>query len=940
MNYTVDTECESLIIDLSGGNAVQYGIIEELIDNGLIQNLGGSVKIPFSVFYRWSEEDSDPYKMDNGKKNLFQLLEIEKFFNQKLHFTYSGVLGQRKWCFNLYYLNRKITRHGPFLTDIGKTHVYGYMHQHLYELLLFSEQDPAIESYDLITHHRIILAKAKKLEEEGFVIVDSLTESRTFFEIEQPLELGFNISSNTNELTLLPLLTGNDIPEDIAQDFQNQFNSTDTISQSLRFSSKYNDSKKKYVLLKKTQTEQLNKILEVNTKIRASKDVAFDVLQNPERYFDPDVIDLDNFSERVDRLDVFKVERIPNSSTTLVHWFDDCFINGIPDVKEFKIDDEIIVRIVSALEDAESKNALSFQFDSYLLKTCETRSIINAYLLKKAESADIDKKNQNETTNPVLIAKGNIQEVEYTGNSIRINTESFDPLYTELSCTLKNHQIQGISWIQGQYKAGSTGCILADDMGLGKTIQVLYFLEWVNEQRISNNLSSIQVLLVVPLTLIQNWKDEYNSFFPQGTLFFFEKPRLENISDQFEKQNKLGCVIITTYQTLQRNQIQYASIKWDIIIADEIQIAKSHTSRVSNALKVMNAPFKIAMTGTPVENSYNELWNIADWVSPGILGSLAQFSRTYSINKATSEEEIVKVGHAIRDKLGTLILRRLKSDILTSELPQKIVHNSTIDFIPELELEVPMSPYQLSKYVMIRNKAKKAVSRNEIFLYIQQLKLVSDHPRLLNEKEMFQMAVIDQIFAYESAKIPVLERLLDQVKNKNEKAIIFCEYKLTQYFISGWISKRYNIRVPVINGLSPVTDKLQTRFANSETQDFSSLSRKSVVDHFNSLPGFTVMVLSIKAAGVGLNITGANHVIHFSRHWNPAKEDQATDRAYRIGQTKDVHVYYPKLVSPDFSTFDMNIEKIIERKRLLAKEALFPSNYLDNEENISDMFLA
>ena len=328
----------------------------------------------------------------------------------------------------------------------------------------------------------------------------------------------------------------------------------------------------------------------------------------------------------------------------------------------------------------------------------------------------------------------------------------------------------------------------------------------------------------------------------------------------------------------------------------------------------MKGTFKIALTGTPVENSLLDLWCIMDYCVPGLLGNAKAFASQYQNPLKKEDTDIVVLGNEIHDKMGIYFMRRLKRDV-AKDLPEKI----------ELKQQIEMPIVQSDTYKRVVNDYISGAQPN-MLLTIMDIREVSEHPYLYDSTLSHRTL---QELANSSARLQATIAFLDRIKEKNEKVIIFAERKETQKMLWRVCHKRYGIAAKVINGDTP---SIVTRqMANKQ-------SRQASIDEFQAVDGFNVIIMSPVAAGMGLNVTAANHVIHYSRHWNPAKESQATDRAYRIGQEKDVFVYYPMAVSKDFKSFDETLDELLFRKTSLATSTIFPTERVEvKQEELSQM---
>lgn len=402
-------------------------------------------------------------------------------------------------------------------------------------------------------------------------------------------------------------------------------------------------------------------------------------------------------------------------------------------------------------------------------------------------------------------------------------------------------------------------------------------------------------MIVAPKTLIQNWSNELEKFAPAlaESVYIHTGSNRSKDLDFIEKSG----ITITTYQTLVRDQLLLAQVNWQAMICDEAQAIKNPTTSVSKVVKAMKVKFRLAVTGTPVENSLSELWSIIDFVQPGLLGSLSQFKQDFiKPLETTSESEIEE---KLMSRISFIYKRRTKSDELKDQLPAKTI----------VTKEVTLNPLQHQLYVdtisLVRNKMLDGLQA------IQRLKSLSAHPGLINERYLS--------IAYEELpKLDITLDIIETIKEKGEKVLIFTEFRKMQEILRTCIREKFNLNPQIINGLTK--------------------RRMEVVDEFNQKEGFDVLILSPKAAGTGLTITLANHVIHYTRWWNPAVENQATDRVYRIGQEQPVFVYYPIVVDSEGITSNGTVEeivhKILQEKQELASNIITTSKNVNIEEEI------
>jgi len=445
----------------------------------------------------------------------------------------------------------------------------------------------------------------------------------------------------------------------------------------------------------------------------------------------------------------------------------------------------------------------------------------------------------------------------------------------------------GYSWlrtIDGTLRGG----LLADDMGLGKTIQAIGLMAARKEAG-----TLAPSLLVVPKSLIENWEEEIGTFCPDLRRHIL-LPGPCPAPSFFEGYDLTIC----SYDTLRRHQITLGKVPWSIVLCDEAQYVKNPTTGRTTALKALKADMSLALTGTPVENGLSELWCIFDFVRPGLLGSLKEFRQNWEtpIVRAGSEDDRATASRALLGQIRHNYLRRLKEDVL--ELPDK----------HENELICDLSPFQMELYADVIHEAREG-GRGKMLAALQKLLMICAYPWGLNGS----LVPNDGDPGIQCPKLAHLLSLLDTIKGRGEKVLIFLDRIRVQYALQEMIWNRYGISPSVLNG-------------------DMTFGRQQAVKVFNGSSGFNVMILSPKVGGTGLNITSANHVIHYMRPWNPAIENQATDRTYRIGQEKEVTVYTITSQHPEFKSVELVLNELLEQKRGLAKDVLIPSAQLSVSE--------
>ena len=479
---------------------------------------------------------------------------------------------------------------------------------------------------------------------------------------------------------------------------------------------------------------------------------------------------------------------------------------------------------------------------------------------------------------------------------------------------------------------------MADDMGLGKTLQVLTFLAWLIEQgALSPDNTNPEaapwdpILIVMPVILLQNetWLEDMRKFFQgDGAIFMpwlvLHGAELQKMrrSQAPGKETAIGDtvldlerlrqyrVILTNYETITNYQHSFARMAthWSIVVTDEAQEYKTPSTKISHALKSLYPRLlRIACTGTPVETRLLDVWNLFDFLQPGyLLNSAAEFSKQYeaplnpddAMNAGTVLVQLKERLHFGRPE--AFLIRRDKTSL--RDLPAK----------HEQSLHCYLSPEQRRGHLEILGRVHTGGEGNHPLSLLHHLMRLTQHPALVPRYELPEVAEA-------LGQCPKLQTVLDclrAIKVKHEKALIFTRTLDMQLLLATVIGAEFGLHVDIING---ATSRRGDTRSGSQT-------RRTIVQRFRVSPGFNVLVLSPDVAGIGLTLIEANHVIHYGRWWNPAKESQATDRVYRIGQTRDVHVYYPIATDPEreFTTFDEKLDALIQRRRQLAQDFLTP----------------
>ncbi|BCW87125.1 RNA polymerase-associated protein RapA [Alphaproteobacteria bacterium SO-S41] len=642
-------------------------------------------------------------------------------------------------------------------------------------------------------------------------------------------------------------------------------------------------------------------------------------------------IETEQFSQRITGVDVWRTPVLP--------WVERLSNTWLPERVGLRLNDEIVPLKPSEVEPlladvnrAIAEHAPSVSFQSHIvpatLQSRDALETLRAALEPPALEGDVSPEAETGET-PVadlagrgrlfLTVKENFEDVAYsTADSVEYADVPL-VLPALLRTSLKPHQASGVRWLASAKAAGLPGVLLADDMGLGKTLQALVFIANLKQRT-----PGAPVLIVAPTGLLSNWEEEierhlappylgpiHRAFGP-GLRGYRETGGRDTDTGQSSLNTdswRSGGVVLTTYETMRDYHFSFARLRFATIIFDEIQKLKNPTSQQTRAAKTLNGAFMIGLTGTPVENQLQDLWSILDTVSPGLLGASKAFAAAYPESDGLA---LAGLNAFLREPKGRRpppMLRRMKDDHLEG-LPTKSV----------MRREIVMPEIQADRYRRLVHRAMAGrdtmTPRDGMLEAIQAMRAASLHPFSQQESA----GLDDTSFIASSARLAWTIETLDGIAKAGEKALVFLENIDLQHRLAGVLQRRYKLPA------SPM--RISGEVAGAKRQE--------MVRRFqNAPPEFDVMILSPRAGGVGLTLTAANHVIHLSRWWNPAVEDQSTDRVYRIGQTRPVTVYLPIAVHPDQDlralSFDAKLDDILTRKRALSRDLLAPVSSEESE---------
>ncbi len=459
-----------------------------------------------------------------------------------------------------------------------------------------------------------------------------------------------------------------------------------------------------------------------------------------------------------------------------------------------------------------------------------------------------------------------------------------------LHAELRPYQQYGYSWLHFAQRWGM-GVILADDMGLGKTIQTLTMVQQLKEEM--DGLPA-PVLLVCPTSVVTNWELEKEKFTPQlQTIVHQGGDRLRD--EAFLEAVQTADMVLTSYALVRRDGEMMQQMNWFGVVLDEAQNIKNAQTKQAQTIRKLAADFRLALTGTPVENRLSELWSIMHFLNPGFLGGQKQFRQEFTLPIEKYGDE--QAAQQLRKMTRPFLLRRVKTDpTVIQDLPDK----------QEMKVYCNLSQEQATLYEAVVQDALTNIEAQEeggiarkglVLSMLMQLKQVCNHPaQYLHETEAYQATEDNG----RSGKLQRLHALLDEVLAEGDRLLIFSQFTEMAGLLQTYIQEQFGVPILYLHGGVPAK------------------KRAKMVERFQQEDGPPVFLLSLKAGGTGLNLTRANHVFHFDRWWNPAVEDQATDRAFRIGQTKNVLVH--KFVC--LGTLEERIDTMIEEKKALAESII------------------
>ena len=652
-----------------------------------------------------------------------------------------------------------------------------------------------------------------------------------------------------------------------------------------------------------------------------------------EQVSEPAFVETLEYSERVIGLTIYEKPalEITGSGTT---WLPEAFTGAAAEKIEAMAPDQI-ERLIQQVDVAIADGEPTVSFEGSEIPASPTsRAALEQRLADIRNAEEPEKKRETEEEagsriGPIILdTAGNIEELTWDAKVSPRRRLAPDTLPEVVKSALKEHQTESFRWKLEAWAAGLPGILNADEQGLGKTLQAIAFLAWMKE-----NMSHCEdgrtgpVLVVAPTSLLVNWEEEVDKHLQAPGLgnvvrlygsAVGGKKRFGHQGVETESGNSLLDLreieeaidegrghrywMLTTYTTLSNYQHSLAKIPFSTAVFDEIQAVKNPVTLRAKAALAVNADFRIGLTGTPIENSTVDLWAIMEQLTSGRFGSLKAFRERFGEPAEGNMRDLYSLMFEPQDGLPPVALRRLKEEV-AQDLPEK-----SRRLHPRL-----MPDPQAVAYETARGKLA-AGTRGGALKMLHHIRSVSVHPNASSPAE-------DETYISMSARLMAAMNILSGVRDHDERALVFIEHVKMQHRFIELAKREFGLsRVDLINGSTPIPrrQEIVNRFQR----------------HLDLDEGFDLLVLGPKAAGTGLTLTAATHVVHLSRWWNPAVEEQCNDRIHRIGQSRPVTVHVPMAIHPGYqhNSFDCLLHSLMTRKRRLASAALWPMG--DTEEDV------
>ena len=660
-----------------------------------------------------------------------------------------------------------------------------------------------------------------------------------------------------------------------------------------------------------------------------------------EQAAEPAFVETREYSDRVIGLTVYEKPSldIAGSGTT---WLPEAFTAAATETIEamapYQLQD-LIERVEAAIAAGEPSVPVG---EAEIPATPSSRDALEQRLEhvlnpEEPERRAIVEEELDQRTGPIILdTAANLDELNWAAKISPRRRLAPEALPEVVKSSLKGHQTDGFHWKLKAWEAGLPGVLNADEQGLGKTLQAIAFLAWMKENMSrSDTRRAGPVLVVAPTSLLVNWEEEVDKHLQtpglgnvvrlygsalggrkrpglQGVETESGNPLLDlnDIDEAIKEGRGHRYWVLTTYTTLTNYQHSLATIPFSTAVFDEIQAVKNPVSLRAKAALAVNADFRIGLTGTPIENNTTDLWAIMEQITPGRFGSLKAFRERFGEPEEGNMRELYSLMFEPQDSFPPIALRRLKGEV-ARDLPEK-----TRRLHPRL-----MPDGQAAAYEKARG-ALASGTRGGALKMLHHIRSVSVHPDAASPAE-------DETYVSMSARLMAAMDILRVIRDRGERALVFIEHVKMQHRFIELVKHAFGLpRIDLINGSTPIPrrQEIVNRFQR----------------HLDRDEGFDLLVLGPKAAGTGLTLTAATHVIHLSRWWNPAVEEQCNDRVHRIGQTRHVTVHVPMAIHPGYqqNSFDCLLHSLMTRKRRLATSALWPMGDTEEDANRLQKLLA
>lgn len=628
----------------------------------------------------------------------------------------------------------------------------------------------------------------------------------------------------------------------------------------------------------------------------------------------------DDLSDRIREIGIWQPPVLPWLRPAPMEWLPPRGCGLKFGTTEIEIPPNELERVAAKLEGALADGRPTIEYAGQEIPATEealraVERLVEAHRVEErpADVEDPAPGDEEYTPPRVLLIHDNFDDVRYEAPQRR-QLEADARVPNLLLTELLPHQEEALQWLQEHFLVGNPGAILADDMGLGKTLTALAFLSWVRGLQLQERVVRRPTLLVAPAGLLPNWVEEHDRHLAAPGLGLplvvdsrsMKELRIATGPDDPEKpvldtkRLETSDWVLASYETVRDYQPSFARVAWGTVVLDEAQSIKNPAGRKLNAIASLRPSFRLAMTGTPVENRLADLWSIADFAWPSRLGDLRSFSQQFEDADPALLQELAH--ELMVDRPPPFMKRRMKTDHLDGLPPKQ-----------SRQWKETMPALQAEQYSLEVEGARASEEPGKMLIALHKFRRISLAPL-----SWLEAGADDEAWIRSSARLMALFKILDHVRDADERALVFLEEKEVQADLRGVLQRRYGLSRPpmVING------------------DLAGSGRQKRVATFQEERGFDVMLLSPKAAGVGLTLTSANHVVHLSRWWNPAVEDQCSDRVYRIGQERPVHLHYPLAIHPEYGeqSFDLLLDALLERKRALSRRVLSPAAILHKQD--------